>query len=32
MVTLAAYQQAEFSAALKWQAIAFMRMEWPFIF
>ncbi len=26
------YQQADFPAVLKWQAIAFMRVEWPFIF
>ena len=32
MVTLATYQQPEFPAALKWQVIAFMRMEWPFVF
>ena len=32
MSTLAVYQQSEFPAALKWQAIAFMRVEWPFIF
>ena len=32
MPALAVYQQLDFPAALKWQAIAFMRMEWPFIF
>lgn len=26
------YSQADFPAILKWQAISFMRMEWPYIF
>lgn len=32
MSQLTIYQQAEFPAAYKWQAIAFMRMEWSSIF
>ncbi len=32
MPTLTQYTQAEFPAALKWQAIAFMRVEWPYVF
>ena len=26
------YSQSEFPAVLKWQALAFMRTEWPYIF
>lgn len=26
------YPQSDFPPALKWQAVAFMRVEWPFIF
>lgn len=26
------YQQSDFPAALKWQAIAFIKTEWPFVF
>jgi predicted GNAT family N-acyltransferase len=32
MPAYAVYQQADFPTVLKWQAIAFMRVEWPFIF
>lgn len=32
MPTTAIYSQAEFPAILKWQALAFMRMEWSYIF
>ncbi|GAB4130458.1 MAG: hypothetical protein Fur005_16690 [Roseiflexaceae bacterium] len=32
MPTTTHYHQAEFPAVLRWQAIAFMRIEWPFIF
>lgn len=26
------YRQADFPPILRWQAVAFMRVEWPFIF
>jgi len=32
MPKLTLYQQLDFPAIYKWQAIAFMRMEWPSIF
>jgi GNAT superfamily N-acetyltransferase len=32
MPELRVYQQLDFPAIYKWQAIAFMRMEWPSIF
>jgi hypothetical protein len=32
MPELCIYQQLDFPAIYKWQAIAFMRMEWPSIF
>ncbi|GAB4204173.1 MAG: hypothetical protein OHK0022_29070 [Roseiflexaceae bacterium] len=32
MPTLTHYSQADLPAALKWQAIAFMRVEWPYVF
>jgi len=32
MPALKIYRQADFPAVLKWQAIAFMRGEWPFVF
>lgn len=32
MTLVRAYIQADFPALLKWQALAFMRVEWPFIF
>ena len=32
MSTSAIYSQTDFPAVLKWQAIAFMRMEWSYIF
>lgn len=32
MPTLTVYPHTEFPAIFKWQAIAFMRMEWPSIF
>jgi hypothetical protein len=32
MPTLTIYPHAQFPAIFKWQAIAFMRMEWPSIF
>ena len=32
MPTYTVYQPADFPAVLNWQAIAFMRVEWPFIF
>ena len=32
MPTVTTYRQADFPPALKWQAIAFMRVEWPFVF
>ena len=32
MSQLSIYQQSEFPAAYKWQAIAFLRMEWSSIF
>ena len=32
MPTSAIYSQTDFPAVLKWQALAFMRVEWPYIF
>jgi hypothetical protein len=32
MSTFAIYSQTDFPAILKWQALAFMRVEWPYIF
>lgn len=32
MPDLAIYQQSDLPAALKWQAIAFIKTEWPFVF
>jgi GNAT superfamily N-acetyltransferase len=32
MPDFAIYQQPDLPMALKWQAIAFMKVEWPFIF
>jgi GNAT superfamily N-acetyltransferase len=32
MPTFRIYQQSDFPAAFKWQAVSFMRCEWPFIF
>jgi GNAT superfamily N-acetyltransferase len=32
MPNLTIYQQSDLPAALKWQAIAFLKTEWPFIF
>ncbi|HEU4327590.1 MAG TPA: GNAT family N-acetyltransferase [Roseiflexaceae bacterium] len=32
MPTLTQYTQVDFPAVLKWQAIAFMRVEWPYVF
>lgn len=32
MPNLAIYQQSDFPAALKWQTITFMKVEWPSIF
>jgi GNAT superfamily N-acetyltransferase len=32
MPDFAIYPQSDLPSALKWQAIAFMRVEWPFIF
>ena len=32
MTLVRSYPQGEFPAPLKWQAIAFMRVEWPFVF
>jgi predicted N-acetyltransferase YhbS len=32
MPTYTIYSQRDFPAALKWQALAFMRVEWPSIF
>jgi predicted N-acetyltransferase YhbS len=32
MPTLTTYRHTDFPALLKWQAIAFMRVEWPFVF
>lgn len=32
MPELTVYQQSDFPALYKWQAIAFMRMEWASIF
>lgn len=32
MPTSAIYSQADFPAILKWQALAFMRVEWSYIF
>lgn len=32
MPALTVYPQTDFPAVLKWQALAFMRVEWPFIF
>ena len=32
MSTSAIYSSTDFPAVLKWQALAFMRVEWPYIF
>lgn len=32
MPTVTTYRQADLPPVLKWQAIAFMRVEWPFVF
>ena len=32
MPTSAIYSQTDFPEVLKWQALAFMRIEWPYIF
>jgi hypothetical protein len=32
MPQLYTYRQEDFPAGLKWQALSFMRVEWPFIF
>ena len=32
MLTLNTYEQADFPAIYNWQAVAFMRCEWPWIF
>ena len=32
MPRLRMYHQDEFPAPLAWQALSFMRVEWPFIF
>ena len=32
MPTSTKYSQTDFPAILKWQALAFMRVEWPYIF
>lgn len=32
MHAIQTFSQADFPTALKWQAIAFMRVEWPFVF
>lgn len=32
MPTLSIYHKSDFPPALKWQAMAFMRVQWPFLF